>query len=167
MDNYLQNTILFSERFFLDYIFQHVMRHVNNYIHTYITACTSYCGLKYIRVFHMLAGIADACPTGDLAMSHWNDIAKLGKHDKYPSPLQIYRQIYNWVIYFEFEVTWKEITYKVIFESLLVRNVVNWKIVTRHSHLKWNGVSIKWSHWNCTCLDANIRCQDSRQQIHW
>ena len=65
------------------------------------------------RVLHTLDVAADNCLTGDfrLARPHWNNMARLSCHAKYPNPLQMY----GWVICFEINCTWKQMSHRVMF----------------------------------------------------
>ena len=65
------------------------------------------------RVLHTLDVAADNCLTGDfrLARPHWNNMARLSCHAKYPNPLQMY----GWVICFEINCTWKQMSRRVMF----------------------------------------------------
>ena len=65
------------------------------------------------RVLHTLDVVADNCLTGHfrLARPHWNNMARLSCHAKYPNPLQMY----GWVICFEINCTWKQMSHRVMF----------------------------------------------------
>ena len=65
------------------------------------------------RVLHTLDVAADNCLTGDfrLARPHWNNMARLSCHAKYPNPMQMY----GWVICFEINCTWKQMSHRVMF----------------------------------------------------
>ena len=65
------------------------------------------------RVLHTLDVVADNSLTGHfrLARPHWNNMARLSCHAKYPNPLQMY----GWVICFEINCTWKQMSHRVMF----------------------------------------------------
>ena len=119
-----------------------------------------------IRVLHMLVVVADNGLTGAfrLAWPHWNNMARLSCHAKYPNP----RQMYAWVICFEINCTWKQMSYRIMFAyrywpeiQLIDGNL----LVIPASFV---GCS-KRSQSNCTCSHANVRreiCQDSQHQFH-
>ena len=91
------------------------------YIHTFIyerlfLACQTFQISNFTseyRVLHTLDVAADNCLTGDfrLARPHWNNMARLSCHAKYPNPLQLY----GWVICFEINCTWKQMSHRVMF----------------------------------------------------
>ena len=64
------------------------------------------------RVLHTLDVVADNCLTGHfrLARPHWNNMARFSCHE-YPNPLQMY----GWVICFEINCTWKQMSHRVMF----------------------------------------------------
>ena len=65
------------------------------------------------RVLHTLDVVADNSLTGHfrLARPHWNNMARLSCHAKYPNRLQMY----GWVICFEINCTWKQMSHRVMF----------------------------------------------------
>ena len=117
------------------------------------------------RVLHTLAGAADNGLTRDfrLARPHWNNMARLSWHAKHPNPLQMY----GYVICFEINCTWKQMSHNYVSLSMLVRNLVNWWKPARNSCFIC-GMQHKKS-FNCTCLHVNVWhkiCQDSQHQFH-
>ena len=66
------------------------------------------------RVFYTLTDIADGGLTGNFRVTrpHWNYISRLSCHSKYPNRLQIC----GWVIYFEINFTWKQMSHVLIFD---------------------------------------------------
>ena len=69
---------------------------------------------QWNRVLRMLAGAADNCLTGNFGLTrpHWNNMVWLSWHTKYPNPLQMY----GWVICFEINCTWKQMSHWVMFD---------------------------------------------------
>ena len=99
-----------------------------------------------------------------VARPHWNKMARLSCNAKFTNPLQMY----EWVICFEINCTWKQISDRVIFAyrwwleiSLIDENLLG-------IHASFPGYS-KQSHSNCTSSHVNVRreiCQDSQHQFH-
>ena len=118
------------------------------------------------RVLHTLDVAADNGLTGDfwLARPHWNSMAWLSCNANFPNLLQMY----GWVICFEINCTWKQISHRVKFAylcwpkiSLIDENLLG-------IPASFAGYS-KLSHSNCTCSHINVRCeicQDSQHQFH-
>ena len=118
------------------------------------------------RVLHTLNVAADNGLTGHfrLARPHWNNMARLNCNAKFPNPLQMY----EWVICFEINCTWKQMSHRVMFAyrwwpeiSLIDENLLG-------IAASFSGYS-KRSHTNCTCSHVNVRreiCQDSQRQFH-
>ena len=117
------------------------------------------------RALHTLVGVVDNALTGDfrLARPHWNNMARLSWHPKYPNPLQIY----GWVICFEINCTWKQISHRVMFVYRCWSEMELIDKIMLGNPASFAGCS-KRSHSNCTCLHAKVRreiCQDSRYEI--
>ena len=70
---------------------------------------------KSYRVLHTLDVTADNSLTGDfrLARPHWNNMARLICNAKFHNPLQMY----GWVICFEINCTWEQMSHKVMFAN--------------------------------------------------
>ena len=81
--------------------------------HIGLTVWGPHMGHHSNRVLHTLDVVADNILTGHfrLARPHWNNMARLSCHAKYPNPLQIY----GWVICFEINCTWKQMSHRVMF----------------------------------------------------
>ena len=119
------------------------------------------------RVLHALDVAADNGITADfrLARPHWNNMARLSCHAKYPNPLQMY----GWLICFKINCTWNQMSHKVMFAYRcgLEIYLVDEKLLGIHA--SFAGCS-KRSHSDCTYLHVNVRhriCQDNQHQFHW
>ena len=83
------------------------------------------------RVLHTLDVAADNGLTGNFrsARPHWNKMARLSCNAKFPNPLQMY----GWVIWFEINCTWKQMSHGVMSMSMLAENFVDWWKLARNS----------------------------------
>ena len=112
------------------------------------------------RVLHTPVSAADLTWHFRLAMPHWNSMARLSWHAKYPKPLQIH----ECAICFEMNCTWKQMSHRVMFDyrlwseiKLIDENVLGIPALFARCS--------KRSHSNCTCLHKKVRreiCQNSR-----
>ena len=78
-----------------------------------LTSLLFHVNLASHRVLHTLDVTADNSLTGDfrLARPHWNNMARLICNAKFHNPLQMY----GWVICFEINCTWKQMSHRVMF----------------------------------------------------
>ena len=82
------------------------------------------------RVLQTLAGAADGGLTGNFRWGpNWNNMAQPSWHAKCPNSLQIY----GWVICFEINCTWKQMSHSYVCLSKLVGNLVNWWKLAQNS----------------------------------
>ena len=81
-------------------------------LHQYLTFSVKTARSEY-RVLHTLDVTADNSLTGDfrLARPHWNNMARLICNAKFHNPLQMY----GWVICFEINCTWEQMSHRVMF----------------------------------------------------
>ena len=115
------------------------------------------------RVLHTLDVAADNDLTGNyrLARPHWNNMARLTCNAKFPNPLQMY----GWVICFEINCTWKQMSHRVMFAYRCWPDIDENLLRIPASFAGYS----KRSHPNCTCSHVNVRreiCQDSQHQFH-